>query len=276
MFSCMKSRLRGRPAPAPTPVPTPAPAPAPQPPSSGRSLGWDGAPAPAPQPVPQPTSDWQWVHPNRGSGGPITQEGEWTTFRFDGYEPHMLLRRTNGPLSGTVRLKWKLEGALIRPVQGSVATVSLMFQRRGDDWSGQDEKASYRWYHAGQPLVTEGALDVPLVGGHWTNVFGKHDPHGFEDAKANAANIGLVFGDPGAGATAHGVTGSGKFSFVSRSSHERLRPGLQGTRRHSGRLFYCCRHRARRRIQLPAEDVLGGIAVRAKGAVDHAAPDGRF
>lgn len=196
MFSCIKSRLRGRPAPAPVPAPAPAPT------------------QPTPQPIPQSMPVvWLWSH--SPGMGPVGQEGEWTVFHFvPSGEAHMLLRRTNGPLSGAVRLKWKLEGALIRPVQGSVATVSLIFQRRGDDWSGEGEKASYRWYHAGQPLVIEGVLDVPLVDGHWTNVFGRHDPQGFEAAKANTAAIGLAFGDPGAGATAHGVTGSGKFSFA--------------------------------------------------------------
>ena len=81
------------------------------------------------------------------------------------------------------------------------ATVSFVIQRRGDNWSARGDYEYYRWYapmHSvreigrGEHEVTI-RLDDPM----WGSVMGMSaadHPEKFEDALANAARIGLVFG----------------------------------------------------------------------------------
>lgn len=163
----------------------------------------------SPQPVATGNTGWMWSHsPNMG---PVTQDGEWTTFQFvPSGEADMLLRKT-GPLAGRVRFKWKCDGA-VKPVQGMVPTVSLIIVRRGNDWTAKNPNERFYW--AGRPITPGGDVEVPFSSFAWRNVYGQADEPGFADILANAEFVGLAFGDPGAGATAHGVTGTGKFSFM--------------------------------------------------------------
>ena len=164
------------------------------------------------------SSGWFWL--NSPGMGAVTHEGGWNVFSFpSGGQAHMLVRNT-GPLSGKVMLKWQFAGEA-RPVQGKVATVSLIVIRRGNTW----KQAEYRWYWAGLPIAG-GPIEVEVTfdPSHWVNVYGKKaqgndnpaedNPGGFAAALAEAEYVGLAFGDPAAGATAHGVSGTGKFSFT--------------------------------------------------------------
>jgi hypothetical protein len=121
-----------------------------------------------------------------------------------------------GPLAGKRRIlvRYRVEAApnarfvaLQRPDEP--ATISLVFQRRGDNWSGRGRYGSYRWYAPGaavQPLAPgEHVMAVSLDGG-WTNVNGvpaAADRDGFAEAIADTQRLGLVFGS--SSARGHGV-----------------------------------------------------------------------
>lgn len=228
LFSLFFGSRPSIPTPPPTtPIPQPPPTQsAPQVPTyggAGGTISFGGSrvqpPAPVPEPVLQPpispvSVPWQWVHPTGGSGGPIRQEGEWWVFDFAGYEPHQLLRRS-GPITGTrIRLVWLCEGANLMPARrGNTAKVSLMITGQGNtDWSGPD-----RYYcgalGCGQELNKGGGtIDWELRADRWKGTFGESGV-AFAQALANPQWIGLAFGDPDTGDTAHGVRGSGKFKF---------------------------------------------------------------
>ena len=89
------------------------------------------------------------------------------------------------------------------------ALVSLVIQRKGDDWSAYGEKANYRLYSPAFPL-TEGehSFDVQLEG--WTNVWGK--PADMAPVIRDLSNLAVAFGHRGG--RMHGVTGSGTFTLV--------------------------------------------------------------
>lgn len=98
------------------------------------------------------------------------------------------------------------------------ATVSLYFQRGGDDWSARGRFGSYRWYAppaAVIPLAAgERTVTVRLDAG-WTNVNGKpvsDDPQGFAAARAETAMLGLAFGS--AHRRSHGVYVTGRATFT--------------------------------------------------------------
>ena len=90
-------------------------------------------------------------------------------------------------------------------------TVSLFFQRRGDNWSAKGRYALFRWYapvHTVQeiaPGVHE--MTVEFDDPRWGSVVGGtksgNSPRPFQVALANASSIGLVFGS--SAARGHGV-----------------------------------------------------------------------
>ena len=100
-------------------------------------------------------------------------------FQRSPYAVHTLVKKLHAPLDDSVQIIYKVEGrGPFTLVNGTVPTVSLFFQRRGDDWSGQGPYASYRWYRAGGPgtlTLGEHRLEVPLRPEYWTNVWGQHD-----------------------------------------------------------------------------------------------------
>lgn len=98
------------------------------------------------------------------------------------------------------------------------ATVSLYFQRGGDDWSARGRFGSYRWYAPPAAVIPlapgERTVTVRLDGG-WTNVNGKpvsDDPQGFAAARAETAMLGIAFGS--AQRRSHGVYATGLASFT--------------------------------------------------------------
>lgn len=98
------------------------------------------------------------------------------------------------------------------------ATVSLYFQRAGDNWTGRGRYGSYRWYAPGEaviPLVPGERTVTVRLDGAWTNVNGKpisDDPAGFAAARAGAATLGLAFGS--LSRRSHGVYATGRASFT--------------------------------------------------------------
>jgi hypothetical protein len=169
----------------------------------------DDKPAPPPQPASPPRGGGAW----RFINSPGMTVGEDGSFQFKPLpdSAHMLVHDT-GALSGSVRAKFRIEGGPIAPLQGTRAQATLFFQRAGDNWSGQGEYVNYRWYGPSVELSAGShVLEAPFTEGVWHNVYGKTDAAGFGAAMKGAAAIGFGFGDPGAGATAHGVHGQGKF-----------------------------------------------------------------
>lgn len=99
------------------------------------------------------------------------------------------------------------------------ATVSLYFQRQGDNWSAKRKFEFYRWYAPDQSvkqlLRGEFEVTVSLSDPNWISVLGKPvaaNPEAFEAALAQTDSIGIAFGS--AGARAHGVYSTGPARFT--------------------------------------------------------------
>ena len=101
------------------------------------------------------------------------------------------------------------------------ATVSLYFQRRGDNWNAKGRYQYYRWYAPSNtvrvlaPGVQE--MVVPLNDPWWISVLGKpasSNWRGIADALRDADRIGLVFGAENA--RGHGVyaTQTARFTLL--------------------------------------------------------------
>lgn len=98
------------------------------------------------------------------------------------------------------------------------ATVSLYFQRKGDNWSGRGPFASYRWYSPAKAVIPlkpgERTVTVRLDE-TWTNVNGipnSRDPQGYASALKNTGQIGIAFGT--SSARSHGVYATGPARFT--------------------------------------------------------------
>lgn len=90
------------------------------------------------------------------------------------------------------------------------ATVSLFFQRRGDNWSARGRYEHFRWYaprQSVQPLAPGvHTLAVSLDDPQWTSVSGRPasaNPQAFRAALSDTWRVGLVFGS--SAARGHGV-----------------------------------------------------------------------
>lgn len=120
----------------------------------------------------------------------------------------------------TLTARFRIDGdagfvAQERPTE--TATVTLLVQRKGDDWSARGKYAAYRWYSGEQITLAPGehVLSVPLTAEHFGDVYGGHDPQAFSAALANVKNIGLVFGS--SSGRGHGVyaTAASRFTLIS-------------------------------------------------------------
>lgn len=101
-------------------------------------------------------------------------------------------------------------------------TLSLYFQRHGDNWSGRGRFEHYRWYASGAnriPLTPgEHEISLSLDGQNWKSLMsatGLNAPMQFRQALQNAQRVGFVLG--GAGGAGHGVyaTGPARFTLIS-------------------------------------------------------------
>ena len=98
------------------------------------------------------------------------------------------------------------------------ATVSLYFQRAGDNWTAKGRYAMYRWYAPADSIqsIAPGVheMTVRLDDPRWGAVVGGNAsqyPREFAAALANADNVGLVFGSKGG--RGHGVYATGPARF---------------------------------------------------------------
>lgn len=134
----------------------------------------------------------------------------------------------SGPLAGATKIvmRYRIDaapGVQFAPQEGSgePATVSLYFQRRGDNWSGRRKYEFYRWYIPATAVqeITRGehSITVNLADLGWTSVMGRraaNHPAQFHDAQAQTSQIGIAFGSPTS--RAHGVysTGPARFTLI--------------------------------------------------------------
>lgn len=130
-----------------------------------------------------------------------------------------------GPLdrARTITIRYRVDAApgtrfVADETPDMPATVSLYFQRAGDNWTARGRYGSYRWYAPGEAVIPlepgERTVTVRLDAG-WTNVNGKpvsEDPAGFAAARAEAATLGLAFGS--LSRRSHGVYAIGQASFT--------------------------------------------------------------
>ena len=113
-----------------------------------------------------------------------------------------------------VRFRVSGQGFTAQEWPDEPATVSLLIQRKGDDWTARGEMASYRWYTRAQVELTDGEhiIVVPLEPAFWGDVYGGQGPSRFRAALKQADNVGLVFGSPSG--RGHGVYATGPARFT--------------------------------------------------------------
>lgn len=101
------------------------------------------------------------------------------------------------------------------------ATVSLYFQRKGDNWSGRRQFEFYRWYAPPASVLQiapgEYEMSVSFNDPNWGSVQGQRvqsNPAAFEAALIQTGKIGIAFGS--SGLRSHGVysTGPAKFTLL--------------------------------------------------------------
>jgi hypothetical protein len=132
--------------------------------------------------------------------------------------PHGSLKGKSG-----IVLRYRIEaepGVQILPQEypTTPSTLTLYFQRRGDNWSGKGAFEHYRWwatFRVHMPLTPgEHQLTVRLDE-NWTSVMGSSaadNPRAFRAAISDAERVGFTFG--GGGAAGHGVYATGPARFV--------------------------------------------------------------
>lgn len=134
----------------------------------------------------------------------------------------------SGALAGASRiaLRYRIEAApgvrfVPQEQPGETATVSLVIQQRGDNWSGRGPYEFYRWYAPGRSVREIAPGEYEMVVGldeRWTSVGGRGNdefPRGYRDALAATDQVGLVFGSTSR--RGHGVfaTGPARFTLLS-------------------------------------------------------------
>lgn len=113
----------------------------------------------------------------------------------------------HGPLTGKRRIvmRYRIDSArgvrfVPRQQPQAPATVSLYFQRRGDNWTGRGRYGGYRWYAPVQSIrqLAPGEHEMVVdIDGGWTSVMGipaSQHPRAFREAMADADRVGFVLG----------------------------------------------------------------------------------
>lgn len=134
----------------------------------------------------------------------------------------------HGPLTGKRRIvmRYRIDAApgvrfAPRETPALPATLSLYFQRRGDNWTGRRGYDSYRWYAPAHTVaqISRGVHEVTVrLDDAWTSVNGltaAADPDAHRAAIADTDRVGFVLGSHQA--RGHGVyaTGSARLTVLS-------------------------------------------------------------
>lgn len=181
-----------------------------------------------------PAQDWEigpWVrgknysvgmpaHPTAGPNGSVTMN-----FPVAGSGEVDALTTAVGPLAGArqITLRYRVDAArgtrfAAVEMPHEPATVSVYFQRSGDNWSGKGRYESHRWYSPARAVmpIAPGTHTVTIrLNEAWTNVHGQanhQSPQAFSSALQNTARIGLAFGS--LSRRSHGVTATGPARFT--------------------------------------------------------------
>lgn len=160
------------------------------------------------------------ANPSPGPGGTLFMD-----FPIAGAGQVDALTTAVGPLAGArqITLTYRVDAArgtsfVADELPNEPATISLYFQRAGDNWSSRGRSASNRWYSPGHAVVPlrPGRHTITVgLDETWTNVNGtpnNQDPDGFEAALQNTARIGMAFGSPSR--RSHGVYATGPARFT--------------------------------------------------------------
>ncbi|QGN53541.1 hypothetical protein [Novosphingobium sp. Gsoil 351] len=162
-------------------------------------------------------------NPDRGANGSVIFE-----FPQAGSGQVDAMTARVGPLTGarTITMRYRIDAArgtrfVADETPGEPATISLYFQRRGDNWNAKGAYESFRWYVPSRAVVPlSPGLHTITVGmdENWTNVHGRSNreiPDGFAAALEDTARLGIAFGS--ASRRSHGVyaTGPARFTLLS-------------------------------------------------------------
>lgn len=178
------------------------------------------------------SGNWQFQYSQGVPSAPTKAAGGWH-FDFpkaDGV--HYLVTGSNGLAPGMKQIVLKYEittndndltfeykTAANNTCESPKANVSLYFQRKGDDLSGQGAYANYRFWS--RPLLSElkagpAELAVPLTPDNWINVWGQQ--YDLTGALSNLQAIGMTFG--GGCFAGHGVYVSGGTARFTATSYQ--------------------------------------------------------
>lgn len=131
----------------------------------------------------------------------------------------------HGPLAGKRRIvmRYRIEAArgaqILAASDGrSASTITLFFQRRGDNWSGRGRFETYRWYATfatRSPLTPGDHVMIAPLDGPWTAIQTSRahtNPGAFRAALADADQVGFVLG--GGDGFGHGIVATGPARLV--------------------------------------------------------------
>ena len=195
---------------------------------AGRSSGDDRAPVrpPAPVPVPPPTPEPvvppnSMLDPRRWAIGPVIDghnhsrgmplnpeahvDGWAFSFPLDGGDVHYVTT-PSGSIVGARAMKLDFRIEALPDVKlvplgfaGKPASVSLYFQRAGDNWEAEGGFATYRWYSPKMFELVPGdtSITVALDDPGWISVYAATSwemSSQFIAAKENCGTVGMTFG----------------------------------------------------------------------------------
>lgn len=159
---------------------------------------------------------WIWGF-SHSKGYPMRPQrlgkGWWVRFKPNGSLHAVLDYGFRIPAGATkLVLSYTAEIHHVTPTEnpGAAPLVSLVLQRRGDDWTGKGAKASYRLYSPAFPLKS-GVFTATIQLAGWTNVWGQ--PADIAPVIADLSNLAVAFGH--SAGRMHGVSGAGTFTLTS-------------------------------------------------------------
>ena len=161
---------------------------------------------------------WRIEHSPGMPARPVPDGDGWGfTFPTDPASHVHYVQNFNPPnLAGQLRVRFRVTGSgfVAQEHPSEPATVSLLIQRKGDDWTARGKMAGHRWYSAQQVTLAEGehTMAIPLDVAHWGDVYGGKASVLFSEALRHADNVGLVFGSPSG--RGHGVYATGPATFT--------------------------------------------------------------
>ena len=178
-------------------------------------------PRPAPPPAPPPLVNGWYPGPIIGtvnySPGVVLYPQTNSGVQFDLTTEVDALVKPVTALPATMTITYDVS-APVTPSQtpSEAPLISIMFQRKGDNWSGRNQYQQYRWYaqSANVIKVGPGIFTVNFNSLEWSDVYGipaSTNPALFQAAKDNVESISITFGL--SYGRSHGVVGPAHFNI---------------------------------------------------------------